>query len=451
MPGLSKANIKKTYYYLKKNGISATLYEVKGRLKKKDEYVKRTPSAKMLSRDEVADNKYPLISVLVPTYNTPADMLRMLLDSIEKQTYPKWELVIADGSTDDLVESLVKSECGEKNFAGTINYRRLSENKGITGNTNQALAFATGDYCCLLDHDDFLETDALEIIAKTIVDRTEETGERPVYLYSDEDKCDAEGKNFFDPNYKPDFNLDYLISNNYICHLTTVRTDVLKGLGFRKEFEGAQDHDLVLRAVYEAGATPVHIPVVLYHWRCFAGSSSENPANKLYAYEAGKNAAAAAVKAFGWDAEISDSNHVGFYLINYKTDIFETRKEVGAVGGIVVRGKSSGQILAGPSWDGNQLFRGLPGKYGGPVNRRCISQEADGLDIRNIRIRTELYDVFKDVVGTTYSENENGFFDYNLLGNDCEYDEISKKLSDAIRASGYKLIYMPEMETVWKK
>lgn len=154
-----------------------------------------------------------LFSILVPTYRTPENYLREMIDSVLAQTYGSFELILADASGDESVKQVVDTYEDKR-----IRYIRLAENKGISGNTNEALKHATGLYTGLLDHDDLLTPDALYENAMAIAE-ARSRGIRPQLLYSDEDKCDENGENYFCPHKKEEFNLDLILSNNYICHL----------------------------------------------------------------------------------------------------------------------------------------------------------------------------------------------------------------------------------------
>ena len=161
----------------------------------------------------------------------------------------------------------------------------LGENRGIAGNTNAALALAAGDFVVLCDHDDILPPEALFSFAEAIVKEPETD-----CLYSDEDKLDMDGGSLFDPHFKPDFNPDLLGSVNYICHLFAVRKSLLDTVGqFDAAYDGAQDYDFIFR-VTEKARHIVHVPKVLYHWRCHMNSTASNPESKLYAFEAGARA-----------------------------------------------------------------------------------------------------------------------------------------------------------------
>ena len=222
----------------------------------------------------------PLFSIVVPLYRTPKGYLKELIESIEAQTYVKWELCLADGSPDNKLEMLVKSYQDER-----IKYRYIGENLGISGNTNKAVEMATGDFIVLCDHDDLITPDALFEFTKEIVADKEVDS-----IYSDEDKIDEKSYDVFDPNFKPDFNIDMLRSQNYICHLYGVRRELVEKYGmFNSEYDGAQDYDFILR-MSEHSRKIAHVAKILYHWRTHQGSTALNPESKMYAYDAGARA-----------------------------------------------------------------------------------------------------------------------------------------------------------------
>ena len=227
-------------------------------------------------------------SVLVPLYNTPEKYLREMIESVTGQIYGNWELCLADGSDD--AHSYVERVCleyAEKD--DRVKYERLAQNKGISENTNACAAMATGDYIALLDHDDLYTPDALYWNAKAI----QETGAD--VLYSDEDHLALNGLHI-NPFYKPDFSPDLLYSQMYICHLLVFRKSLFEAIGgYRAEFDGSQDYDLMLR-FYEKSDKICHIPRVLYSWRESENSTAANADAKPYAHTAGKNALDAHLK-----------------------------------------------------------------------------------------------------------------------------------------------------------
>ena len=234
-----------------------------------------------------------------------------MIDSVKKQTYGNWELCIADGGAaeDDTVEKEMKRYRRD----GRIRYKKLAQNKGISGNTNEALKMARGQVIMLLDHDDLLSREALFEIVKVF----NEDPEADV-AYSDEDKVSLDLKHYFDPHFKPDFNLDLLRSNNYICHLFAAKRSVVEKAGaFRSEFDGAQDYDFILRCVEQSGKV-AHIPKVLYHWRMHPLSTAANPESKMYCYEAGRRAVEEHLKRRQVPALVGMQEQLGYYYVDYK-------------------------------------------------------------------------------------------------------------------------------------
>lgn len=430
------SNYSKTISYLKRNGIKNTCCEIAERIDRihLEEIQKKAAAYKgsryfceekvrlMYASKKEAGRMQPekitnkpefqkdfLFSILVPAYETNPKHLREMLDSVVAQgIFARVELVIADAGKSNQVEQIVKEyqklleegkltaqaeaaeekEKEEKDTGGhvAIKYIRLKENRGISENTNAALAQANGDYIGLLDHDDVLASDALFHVRQKLEERDYEL------LYSDEDKSDGNMKRFFQPHFKPDFNLDYLLTNNYICHFLVMKAELMKRLKFRWEHDGAQDYDLVLRAVGEllfrgAGKEQgkekiAHIPKVLYHWRCHESSTASNPESKRYAYEAGKHALIDFMQTYmGLDSElasISHSKHLGFYQITYHPTIFQVRPEVAAICGRVVQ---KGIVTEGPAWSMEEgelsLFTGLKAAYGGYMHRAETAMQVD--------------------------------------------------------------------------
>ena len=239
-------NIRKTINYSKKNGYKEALYAACERVLAKyhaDYHYEKPTKESLLQQKKEQEGYTTSFSIVVPAYETKSEYLITLIDSCLEQSYEKWELLIADGSQSNIVEQCVARYRDER-----IHYVRLAENGGISVNTNQALSYATGEYCGLLDHDDWLTPDALFEMAK-LIHEAKNKGIIPVMLYSDEDKSDSKGEVFFDPHFKLDFNPDLILSNNYICHFCVVKTELLQKFQLRKEYDGAQDYDLVLRIV----------------------------------------------------------------------------------------------------------------------------------------------------------------------------------------------------------
>ena len=240
----------------------------------------------------------PLFSVVIPAYKTPEKYLREMMDSLLAQTYENWEVCVADGSPQGEGAGAARVMSWYQKRDRRFRYENLGGNRGIAGNTNAAIQMARGDYIILADHDDTLPEHALYEVAAAVNAHPECD-----LIYSDEDKLDMDGGALFDPHFKPDFNPDLLTSVNYICHLLTVKRELLERAGgFRQEFDGAQDYDFIFRCT-EAAEGIYHIPKVLYHWRCHQGSTASNPESKLYAFEAGSRAIMAHYERCGIEAE----------------------------------------------------------------------------------------------------------------------------------------------------
>lgn len=252
----------------------------------------------------------PKISVVIPLYNTPLKYLKEILESLLNQSYRNLEVCLADGSSEDAVERFIKRKYGNN---PRILYQRLKKNMGISENTNAAIEMASGEYIMLSDHDDIVTRDALYEIVKAInKNRTADI------IYTDEDKVTMDGKDYFDPNFKPDFNIDLLRSSNYICHIFVVKRSLLEAAGtFRKEYDGAQDFDLILRCCEKAEHI-VHIPKILYHWRSHPNSTAGKPESKMYAFEAGRKALEAHYARTGINASVELTSLFGRYKTVYE-------------------------------------------------------------------------------------------------------------------------------------
>ena len=252
----------------------------------------------------------PQISVAVPAFRTPEVFLRQMIESLLDQTYPNWELCIANGSPGDTAMAAVLKEYSSRDRR--ICVRNLDENLGIAGNTNAALTMAGGEFVGLLDHDDLLAPNALyEIVKKLNEDRQLDV------VYTDEDKVTTDLSEHFQPHLKPDFNLDLLRSNNYICHFFVARKSIVDKVGgFRQEFDGAQDHDFIFRCV-EKAQNVGHVSEIVYHWRTHKASTADNPASKMYAFDAGKRAIEAHLERMGIQGEVSHTPDLGFFRVKY--------------------------------------------------------------------------------------------------------------------------------------
>ena len=249
----------------------------------------------------------PVISVIVPMYKTPECYFRELIKSLKEQTYKNWELCLADGSEkkENFIDDIIKND-------DRIKYKFLGVNKGISGNSNEAIKMATGDYYALLDHDDIIPVFSLyEIVKKINEDKEAE------FFYTDEDKI-LDKKNIrIGPHFKPDFAPDTLRSYNYICHFSIFKKSLMEKLkGFDSKFDGSQDYDLILRATETANRI-VHIPKILYHWRINENSVASSASAKPYAYVAAKKAILASLKRQNIEAVVEDSKILGLYRVRY--------------------------------------------------------------------------------------------------------------------------------------
>lgn len=411
--------VRKAYNYLKRNGIEETFYASLERITDKSEYkyVPIDDATKALQRKRKWKTGR-LFSIVVPTYETKEVFLRELIESVISQTYSNWELILSDASKTDSVRKIAESYGDAR-----IRYIKLRENKGISINTNAGIQVAHGDYIGLLDHDDTITSDALYEFASKL-ESGDENGIEYAYIFSDEDKCNTDATEFFEPNYKPGFNLDLLLSNNYICHFLMLKGELMKELMLRSDYDGAQDHDLVLRAFAKTYSTSSdkevaygHVAKVLYHWRCHEASTASNPESKRYAYEAGKRAVEDYLKQAGIAGKVSHTKHNGFYRVDYVDNLiypaggqqlkrkneltatkrgemaynmFLNRYDIGAIGGPVINGNK----ITGGAIDYSKTcpYDGLNVKFSGYMHRASMQQDVMAVDIRNMVIAEGLCD-----------------------------------------------------------
>lgn len=254
------------------------------------------PDAKRRREEETTKfDRDITISILVPLYNTPKKFLTEMIDSVVAQTYLKWELCLADGSDD--AHGYVGKICEEyAQLDPRIRYQKLESNEGISGNTNECYKMATGEYIGLFDHDDILHPSVLYEYMKAICEQDAD------YIYCDE----ATFKNgnidhTITLHFKPDYAIDNLRANNYICHFSVFSRELLEGTElFRSRFDGSQDHDMILRLTSEAKHV-VHVPKLLYYWRSHKGSVASDISAKTYAIEAARGAVADHLTRFGFE------------------------------------------------------------------------------------------------------------------------------------------------------
>ena len=440
---LTPSNWKKTYYYLRKNGIKPAILAAMERLEKSenDRYEYVPPSAGELAKQrELSMDGELLFSILVPVYRTPEKYFVEMIQSVLDQTYPNWELLLGDASPDESLRKIVEN-VGDKR----VKYVKIADNKGISTNTNVILNLAQGSYIGLLDHDDTLTPDALYEVYSAIK-KCESAGKIAKMLYTDEDKGDGEMQVFYDMNAKPAFDQDYLWSNNYICHFTVMEAGLMKELGFRPEFDGAQDFDIFLRAARKINeeikkcyqvSQVVNISRVTYHWRCHMDSTAVNPQSKLYAYEAGKRAVEEDLKVRGIEAKVKHSKHLGFYEVSF-ADLFRDRPEVAMVAGPVYQ---KGRIAGGARDEsGKLLYGGLrKGFSGGHLHRASVWQQCEQADFTNAVFREE---VLSDFLKSRGMDSKTELFRQN---GDMA-DRLREAWAKYVHDRAMIILYNPQME-----
>ncbi len=344
------------------------------------------PAEEELSRQRSQRFAYePLISILVPTYRPDDSFFREMLRSVKAQTYGNYELLLGNGG-------------------------------GISENTNAALEEASGDYIALLDQDDLIEPDALFWAV-------EEINKGARLVYTDEDKYDGKKDRYIRAFHKPDFDMELLLSNNYVCHFLVVERElVLEAGGLRSEYDGAQDHDLILRCADRLERSEIaHIDRVLYHWRIHGGSTAGDPSTKDYAHAAGKRAIEDYLKSKDKLCFVTETEHRGFYRVEYyteRTDSFmyvmwlgegirpkepgnearmaaylEANPDVGAIGGRVT--DSMGRIISSGylrDEDGEPvpLYQGMNYHLSGEFHMASLRREVEIVSNQCVMIRESL-------------------------------------------------------------
>ncbi len=317
MKTMSAAVVKKILSYGKERGIRSLAIKLKERLEYKkatDRYMK----SHIINHDELEaqkNTKYKrdtLISICVPLYNTKREYLEQMLRSVIDQSYPHWELCLADGSSGGYtyIEAIVKG-IGDKR----IKYKKLSVNKGIVENSNEACAMAYGEYIALLDHDDVLSPDALYYIKKEIDKGAD-------FIYSDEASFSRSVKKPDIIHFKPDFSIFDLRGNNYICHISAFKKTLFDAVGgFRQGYDGSQDHDLILR-LCEKATNIAHIPRVLYFWRVHPDSVAMDISAKPYCLTTGIRAVQSHLERMKIKAEVTNAaENASVYRVKYYTNI----------------------------------------------------------------------------------------------------------------------------------
>lgn len=309
--------LKKVSAYLKRYGFVKLIRKAMERRSNKSDYNDSrideiATEAELFWQGQQRFEMEPVISIIMPAFNTPKKSLIQTLTSVKIQSYSKWELCIADGGN-QRVEDIVKEVFSDDS---RIKYKALNENKGISGNSNAGIEMASGEYIALLDHDDILEPDVLFEVVKKINDGAE-------MIYTDEDKVNEELSNYFRPFRKPDYNKTLFLSNNYICHFCVIKKSIIDKIGgFKSEYDGAQDYDLFLRCTEETDKIE-HVCKILYHWRISNSSTSDNPFNKEYAFDAGKRAIEDYLKRNGLGniAYVKALEDPGYFRVVYKGEI----------------------------------------------------------------------------------------------------------------------------------
>lgn len=334
---LNITDIKKSFNYIKDKGINELWSKVKYKMSGpglayngwyKDKH--EADEEELTRQRSITFDYEPLISILVPVYMTPEYFLRAMIESVQHQTYPNWQLCLVDGSRVDIEEesgeeisvydkvSCIETERVIRQYIeedDRICYRLMEENLGVSGNSNIALDMAKGEYIAVLKHDDVLTEDALFYIVEALQE------ERFEIIYGDEDKMSEDGNKFSEPMLKPDFSIDLLHSYDYINHFPVVKTTLAKAIGgFHSEFDGASDYDFILRC-YENVArveSIKHINRVIYHWRKRSHSASGKHTRE-YINDIGKKALAEHIKRMGIYGTVAGTDIPNLYRVIYET------------------------------------------------------------------------------------------------------------------------------------
>lgn len=306
--------VNRLYDKITKYGFKQTCCKIYNKITKKEERLyaewrqaHELTEAERQEQKRTSFEKNIKFSIVVPLFESNEVYLQQLVESIFAQTYFNWELCLSDGGgkeseLKDYLEHLQKID-------SRIKCIRSKEKLGISANTNAALSIASGDYIVFVDHDDLVVENALYECARVINEQNDVE-----VIYTDEDKVSMDGKRYFSPHFKPDYNRDLLCTVNYFCHLVVVKKSLIDKIGgMCIEFDGAQDYDFVLRCV-EKTKNIYHVPKVLYHWRSHKESTAENPESKRYAFEAGKRAIQEHYKRIGeMNVLVAETQWPGIY------------------------------------------------------------------------------------------------------------------------------------------
>ena len=370
----------------------------------------------------------PTISVIVTTYEPVIRYFEQTLISILSQTYGGFELIIADTSLSSGVKDTLDHYRDER-----IRYYSVPGNRGEASLINDAAHLAEGNYLCTVDVGDLLTKDALYEVFLSIM----RTGAE--ILYTDEDHCDTAGRRFDQPNRKPDFNKDYLLSNNYMRRLTVIRRELFLALRLRDAFDGALTYDLMLRA---PTSEVCHVPQILYH------KSTASEDSKMAGRE--QDADIAAEKAALEDyfrvrsirATVSYSGRKGIYKVSYKPNIFACRSDVGVLGGRVL---SRTHKVVGGMYDshGRIMYEGWDEAEGGPMNRALAVQNAFAVDARCMKVRPDLRGLYEEIV---LKPGEDQYMEWQK--DPQELRRRSILFCARVRELGYLIVWDPSFITV---
>lgn len=313
--GRYNTKFKLVIQHLRMHGLKKTVIRILFHHKKDKKYKYRQwVNLYGISKNEYAIQKNhifpynPLISILVPAYNTKAEFIEDLLNSVKLQSYSNWELCVADGSNTSTVESYIKSNLNDR-----IKYKKLMSNKGITGNTLDAYSMATGDYIVFLDHDDFLAPEALFEVVRSI-----NCNPGTDFIFSDRAVVNEKKNRILGFHFLPGFSPELLRCYNYASHLNAFSKKIINEVGFERiGFEGAQDYDLELRVIEKTDKV-VHIPRVLYYCRAHKDSVSGRGNSKPYAYESGLKVLEEHTSRIGYPAKVTYLPATHSYKLDYE-------------------------------------------------------------------------------------------------------------------------------------
>lgn len=314
----------KAFLTLKNEGIGMVFKRTAEHLKNSNEvsyrdHIKNTePNVRDLENERnfwenSERDRCPKFSVVVPMYRTKPRFLDDLIQSMENQTYPRWELCLADAGKDETGKSPSEEQIRLWQAKDKrIIYKKLEKNLSIAENTNEAIKMASGDWIVFSDHDDTIAPFALSMCAKTILGNSD-----CEVIYSDQDMINYSGTRRYDPIYKPDYNEALFCSRNYISHIMLAKKTLVDSVGgLDPYYDGSQDYDFTFRCCEKAKKI-CHIPVVLYHWRAHSESTAGNPESKLYAFENGAKAINDHYKRLGIPASAEHTRNWGIYRTTF--------------------------------------------------------------------------------------------------------------------------------------